>query len=258
MTTRDDAPLGAPCWIDLLTSDTEGAMAFYGSLFGWTAEVGGEEHGGYITFSKDGVPVAGGMGNDESSGTPDLWTTYLAVADAKATVAAAVAHGGMEHLGAMDIPGAGVMAMVGDPGGAAVGLWQPGEHRGFGVLAEPGAPAWFELFTRDHAAVMRFYEDVFGWDTHVAGDTDELRYSTLGKDEDALAGVMDASAFLPDGVPAHWSVYFAVEDADASVATAVGLGATVVVPAEDTPYGRLVTLTDPTGASFKLLGPNTG
>jgi predicted enzyme related to lactoylglutathione lyase len=64
---------------------------------------------------------------------------------------------------------------------------------------------------------------------------------------------MDASGFLPEGVPAHWSVYFGVADADAALAKIVALGGSVVVPAEDTPYGRLATATDSTGAMFKLI-----
>jgi hypothetical protein len=120
------------------------------------------------------------------------------------------------------------------------------------VLAEPGAPAWFELHTRDHEGAVRFYQEVFGWETSVVGDSDEFRYTTLGEGEDATAGIMDATAFLPEGVPAHWSVYFNVADADATVAQAVAAGATVVDPPMDTPYGRLATLIDPTGARFKL------
>ena len=72
--------------------------------------------------------------------------------------------------------------------------------------------------------------------------------------ETQYAGVMDASAFLPDGVPAHWSVYFKVADTDAALARIGELGGNTVVPAEDTPYGRLATAVDPTGAIFKLVG----
>ena len=109
----------------------------------------------------------------------------------------------------MEVPGQGTMGFVQDPTGAAIGLWQPAGHKGFGVVAEANAPGWFELFTRDHAAVA-FYEKVFGWNTFAAGDSDEFRYTTLEKDEKAAAGVMDASGFLPEGVPDHWSVYFSV------------------------------------------------
>ena len=150
----------------------------------------------------------------------------------------------------------GTMAVVADPGGAVIGIWQPGRHPGFGILAEPGAPGWFELHTRDYEAAVAFYRDVFRWETHVVGDTQEFRYTTLVHGEGSLAGIMDASGFLPEGVPAHWSVYFGVEDADAALAKVVELNGSILRPAEDTPYGRLATAADPTGAQFKLVAPN--
>jgi predicted enzyme related to lactoylglutathione lyase len=58
------------------------------------------------------------------------------------------------------------------------------------------------------------------------------------------------------GVPAHWSVYFGVDDTDAALAQIAGLGGSTVTAAQDTPYGRLATAADPTGAQFKLVGPN--
>jgi predicted enzyme related to lactoylglutathione lyase len=103
---------------------------------------------------------------------------------------------------------------------------------------------------------VNFYRTVFAWDTYVAGDTDEFRYTTLGQGEGQLAGIMDASAFLPPGVPAHWSVYFGTDDADAALAKTVELGGSIVQPAEDTPYGRIATALDATGAQFKLIAPN--
>ncbi|MCU1351592.1 MAG: Glyoxalase/bleomycin resistance protein/dioxygenase [Acidimicrobiales bacterium] len=253
MPTRDDAPLGAPCWIDLFTSDREGAIAFYENLFGWTSESAGEEYGGYVNFAKDGIPVAGCMLNDGSTGAPDAWSVYLASKDAAATVDAAEAHGGQVHLAAMDVMELGRMALVADPGGASIGIWQPGLHRGFGIHAEPGSPGWFELQTREYDATVAFYQDVFGWDTSVVSDTPEFRYTTLGEGDGQLAGIMDASGFLPEGVPAQWSIYFAVEDTDAALAKIADLGGATVNPAEDTPYGRLAAATDPTGAVFKLV-----
>ncbi len=188
-----------------------------------------------------------------SAHLPDVWSVYLATADADATVASAVAHGGQVIVPAMDVVGLGRMAVIVDAGQAAVGMWQPGLHKGFGVLAEPGAPSWFELHARDYDASVAFYRDVFGWDAHTMSDTPEFRYTTLGKDDGALAGIMDASAFLPDGVPAHWTVYFGVADTDAALVQAIDLGGAIVTGAEDTPSGRLATLADPTGAVFKLV-----
>jgi uncharacterized protein len=254
MPKRDAAPLGAPCWIDLMTSDPDRSRAFYDELFGWTSEDAGEEFGHYVNFSKDGVRVAGAMGNDPSSPAPDGWSVYLATADAQATADAAAANGGTVVVPPTPIGELGSMVVLIDPTGASIGAWQPGEHTGFGLVDEPDTPSWFELHTRDYEGAIAFYQKVFGWDTHVASDTDDFRYTTLGEGENQLAGVMDSSAFLPEGVPAVWTVYFRVADADAGVARAVELGATVVRPAEDTPYGRLAQLTDPTGAEFKLVG----
>ena len=253
MPKRDVAPVGGPCWIDLSTSDPDKSKAFYGELFGWTAEDAGEEYGGYINFSKDGLPVAGAMRNDGQSGMPDTWSVYLATENAQATVDAAASNGGQVVVPAMPVMELGTMAVVTDPGQAAIGIWQPGLHKGFGILAEPGAPSWFELHTRAYDASVKFYRDVFKWDTHVAGDSPEFRYTTLGEGEGRQAGIMDASSFLPAGAPASWSIYFGVDDTDKALAKIVDLGGSVVQPAEDTPYGRLAAATDATGALFKLV-----
>jgi uncharacterized protein len=255
MPKRDSAPVGAPCWIELFTSDVETGRAFYHELFGWTSDEPAEELGGYFTFYKEGVRVAGGMHNDGQSGAPDVWSVYLACEDAKATADAAKANGGQVMVEPMEVMDLGSMVVVSDPGGGVIGGWQPGTHTGFGVYAEPNTPHWFELQTRDYDASIDFYRKVFAWDAHVASDTPELHYTTLGEGEAALAGIMDATAFLPDGVPGQWSIYFGTEDADATLAKVVELGGSIVQPAEDTPYGRLATAADPAGINFKLIQP---
>ncbi|MDQ1416509.1 MAG: uncharacterized protein QOF81_2122 [Acidimicrobiaceae bacterium] len=253
MPTRESAPVGAPCWIDLMTSDIERSRVFYSRLFGWATAAPNEDFGGYFNFTKDGVPVAGCIGSRPGSSAPDVWSTYLASDDAQKSVGAAAANGGQALVEATPVGQLGTMAYVTDPGGAGIGIWQPGTHQGFGVLGEPGTPAWFELYTRDYDAAVAFYRDAFGWDTHVSSDTEDLRYTTLGTGGGELAGIMDASAFLPEGARGQWSIYFGSEDTDASLATIVDLGGSVVTPAEDTPYGRLAAAADPTGALFKLV-----
>jgi len=253
MTKRDTAPTGAPCWVDLSTSDAEASRRFYCELFGWTAEEPSVEFGGYFNYRKDGVRVAGCMPAQPGSGMADLWSVYLASDDARKTVDAAEANGGQALVTPMDVADLGTMAYVTDPGGAAIGIWQPGTFPGFGVLGEPGAPSWFELHTRDYDAAIAFYREVFYWETSSASDTPDFRYTTQMVGEAMQAGIMDAAAFLPEGVPAHWSVYFGVSDTDAALATVVDLGGSIVVPAEDTPYGRLATAADPNGAIFKLV-----
>ncbi|MGI8776188.1 MAG: VOC family protein [Acidimicrobiales bacterium] len=255
MPTRDTAPIGAPCWVDLMTSDTERSRTFYCDLFGWTAEEPAEEFGGYFSFTKDGVRVAGCMAARPGSDMPDVWSVYLATDDAAKTTAAAVAGGGSVIVDAMAVGDIGTMAFVADPAGAAVGIWQPGVHPGFGVLGEPGTPSWFELHTPDHDAAVGFYRNVFRWETHDVSDTLEFRYTTLEQGDTWLAGIMDSSVF-PEVPPAHWSVYFGTDDADAALVRIVDLGGSIVAAPEDTLYGRLAIAADPTGARFKLVGPN--
>jgi predicted enzyme related to lactoylglutathione lyase len=254
MTVRDTAPLGAPCWTDLWTSDVEGSRRFYAELLGWEAQEPNAEFGGYWMFTRAGVPVAGGMGPMGDIEPSNSWTPYLAVADIAKTMDAAAAAGATVAVPPMPVADMGIQSVFDDPTGAHLGAWQPGTFAGFTVIGEAGAPSWFELFTRDHAASLSFYQSVFGWKTETIGDSDEFRYAVMKNPdgEGELAGIMDASAFLPEGVPAHWSVYWEVDDIDATAARVEKLGGTIVSAPETTPYGRLGTATDPSGAQFKL------
>jgi uncharacterized protein len=257
MPTRESAPVGAPIWVDVMSTDVDATRRFYGELFGWTSEDPNPEMGGYFNFRKDGVLIAGGMSAPSAEG-PNAWSIYLATDDADKTIELATANGAQVIVPATAVADLGTMGVVTDPSGAVIGFWQPGTHKGFGIIGEAGAPGWFELLTKDYQSAIPFYQDVFQWETHVEGDSPEFRYSTLTIGEEQYAGIMDASGFLPEGVPAHWSVYFGTDDTDASLARVVKLGGTVTDPAVDTPYGRLATAADPVGAQFKFVGPNKG
>jgi uncharacterized protein len=123
MPAREKAPAGAPCWVDLMTSDTKRSREFYSQLFGWTAEDPVEEFGGYFNFRKDGVRVAGCMASQPGSGMPDAWSVYLATDDAGKTLDDAAAHGGQVRVQAMAVGDLGTMAFVTDVGGAGIGVW---------------------------------------------------------------------------------------------------------------------------------------
>ena len=254
MPIRTTLPDGAPVWIDLTTSDPQQAKEFYTQLLGWTFQDTGDEYGNYVNFSKNGQLVAGMMANQQQ-GVPDTWTTYLASPDAKATADAALTAGGQVLMEPMQVMHLGSMAVLADPSGAVIGVWQAGEHKGYALVAEDGAPAWLELHTRDYRAAVRFYEQTFGWETKVMGDSDDFRYTVFEKDQEQYAGIMDAAGFLPAGAPSAWQIYFQVADVDATLARLQELGGSVLQAAEDTPYGRLAAAADPTGAGFRLLTP---
>jgi predicted enzyme related to lactoylglutathione lyase len=253
MPKRDEAPIGAPCWVELSTSDPYRTLPFYETLFGWTSEHMGADYGGYVNFNKDGARIAGAMRNDGSR--PDSWFVYLATDDAERTVADAAAKGGQVEVPAMPVMTLGTMAVMLDPGGAGIGAWQPGEHKGFQEFGEPNTPSWFELWTRDYDKAIAFYQDVFKWKTRVEGDQPDFKYTVLdpGDGANGYAGVMDATGFLEAGAGAQWTVYFGVHDTEKALAQVVDLGGKIVTQAEDTPYGRLGTAADPAGTTFRLV-----
>jgi predicted enzyme related to lactoylglutathione lyase len=250
---RGESPVGAPIWVDLFTSDLGRARTFYGGLFGWTAHEGPPDYETYLNFVKDGGLVAGCTTHPRFSRTLDTWNVYLRTEAIAATIDATVEHGGAVVLAPTAIGDLGTQAFVSDIGGALVGVWEPGNHRGFGRVAEPGAAAWFELRTRDYDMTIEFYRCVFGWETQVVTDTSARPYTMLVHGDEGLAGIVDATTLSEDADRAHWTVYFGTADTDATLARTVELGGRVVAPAEDTPYGRLAIAADPMGAFFQLM-----
>jgi predicted enzyme related to lactoylglutathione lyase len=242
---------GAPCWINLNTSDVARSAEFYEAMFGWRVDVDG---GGYaVGFLGDGR-VAGFSDKDPADRSPDWWGVYLRSEDATATADAVLAAGGQIAFGPNPVPEVGTFGGAIGPGGALIGFWQGAVHR-FGIqrLEAPGAPSWFELYTRDYDADLAFYEQAFGWQTRVLSDTDDFRYTVQVAASDDLAGVMDAAAFMPDDVPSHWEVYFGASDVDEATARVEALGGRVIEAPADSPYGRVATLADATGAKFRLI-----
>jgi predicted enzyme related to lactoylglutathione lyase len=226
-------------------------------LFGWKAEEPSSEFGGYFMFTRDGVPIAGGMGDMGDLKANNAWQIYLAAGDIAKTVEAAGAAGAQVVSPPMEVADLGIQSVLVDPTGAGVGVWQPGTFPGFTVIGEPGAPSWFELQTHAYDDAVGFYRSVFGWDTNVMSDTAELRYTTMRgpSGQPDQAGIMDASHFAPDGTTSAWSVYWMTDDVDASVSKVRVLGGSVLQEPQDTPYGRLAAVTDSTGSEFKLHTP---
>lgn len=150
------------------------------------------------------------------------------------------------------------MAVLADPAGVVISLWQAKEHIGCEVVNEHGAYTWAELITPDPAAVSGFYADVLGWSaqTMAMPNGDYTVFSVAGGNENGIAGAMTPP--MP-GMPSFWSVYFHVDDAAATVAAAERLGATVLMPPTAMPgVGTLASLSDPQGAAFSVMTPEAG
>jgi predicted enzyme related to lactoylglutathione lyase len=169
-----------------------------------------------------------------------------------------------------DVMGAGRMAVLADPEGVTFNVWQAKEHKGATVVNEHGSLNFNGLVTRDPEGAKAFYGAVFGWETlempgsvawTLPGYGDYLEARSPGLREQmaqmgAPEGFIDVVAALnpiaddDSETPAHWSVTFAADNADATAARASELGGEVVAGPFDAPWTRLAVIKDPQGATF--------
>ena len=244
---------GTPCWIDVVATDRDSAMVFYGGLFGWDFEVGQADTGFYTIAKVRGLPVAGiGQAPADTPVPPPAWATYFATDDADVTAARITEAGGTVYMGPMDVMNAGRLLVAGDPMGSIFGCWQPGDHLGCYVVNEPGTLCWTELTTPDAKTAKTFYPAVFGHGLNDMSGAD-YEYTTLLVHGGDVAGILAMDDSWPADMPSHWSTYFGVADTDVAVATAAGLGGQVVQQPFDSAYGRIAVLRDPVGATFSVI-----
>ncbi|MFE9403161.1 VOC family protein [Streptomyces sp. NPDC006530] len=257
MLTSTQVP-GGLNWLDLGTPDIDAAVTFYTGLFGWRFESAGPEAGGYGFLRQDGRTLAA-IGPLTEEGARSAWTVYFRTVDADATAKAVEQAGGTVRVPPMDVFTEGRMAAFTDPAGAEFAVWEPRETDGLEIVNEPGSVSWIELYTTDAAAVKAFYGSVLGWETRDMPMGDGLTYSIAGPagggEQTMHGGIMQLPrANLDAGSTSEWHPYFEVEDCDALVATAQGLGGTLIIAAMDAPgVGRIAMLLDPFGAPFALI-----
>lgn len=241
---------GVPSWVDLNTLDVDSAGRFYGELFGWRIDVGGPEAGGYAIASLRGKPVAG-IGPQQQPGPP-FWTTYVNVDDADLAVKKAQDNGATVFMEPFDVLDAGRMAIFADPQGAAIAVWQARNHKGAGIVNEPNTWSWSELLTTDVEAAKRFYAAVFDWGAKTSGEGDGA-YTEWKVGDRSIGGLMQKPKDMPAEVPPHWSIYFSVDDAAATVKRIEELGGSVVMPPRDIEPGIFAVVADPQGAVFQVI-----
>lgn len=246
MSLRTSYAPGTPSWVDIGSPDPQGAAAFYGALFGWVIEFDSRpEAGGYAMCMLNGVPAAG-MGPQMNPDMPPFWAMYVTVVDAAATMTRVAELGGTVIVPDFDVLDVGRMGILQDPTGAFISVWQPLSHIGSGVVNEPGAFVWNEISTPNIEAATSFYGALFGWglDTQFTSP-DAAGFTVAGE---LVCGGHTAG----EGEFPAWSVWFAVDDCDASAARVVELGGTIVMPPSDLDFGRGAVVTDPYGAVFGI------
>jgi len=273
MPERDHYIPGVPCWVDTAQPDPAAAVDFYRGLFGWEFEDVMPPGSGanYFIGRLHGGDTAAVGSIPEGAPQQAAWNTYIAVARADDAAAKVRAAGGTVVAEPFDVMDAGRMAVLADPEGAAFCVWEARQMPGARVVNEAGSLNFNGLATRAVDAARAFYGSVFGWTTlDVGGGAEMWTLPGYGDDlerdnpdlrkfvaesggppgfEDVVAAITPIADDQPD-TPPHWSVTFAVEDADAAAQRAADLGGTVVVPPLDAPWVRMTVIRDPQGATF--------
>jgi predicted enzyme related to lactoylglutathione lyase len=251
-------PHGSWLWYELITSDADGAAAFYADLIGWTFRPAGQEGMDYRLFAMAGEDV-GGMMAMASDQMPPCWLGYVTVDDVDATAALVRDHGGAIHMGPQDIPGVGRFAFCADPDGAMFyimrGSVEGGTSKAFGGHDGPaGHFAWNELAAADPARALAFYGALFGW---VVVDTMDMGPAGLYQMIASPGGApMGAIMPMQPGTPRPvWSHYVRVGSIEAAHTRVQASGGTSMMGPHEIPGGDYILIAaDPQGAVFALVG----
>jgi uncharacterized protein len=239
--------VGRFVWHEQVSSDPRRAEDFYTQLFGWETEDFKPAEVDYTMISSGGQNH-GGFGKAMEGAPPPHWLSHVRVENVDETIQKAKGVGGILAAGPFEMSEVGRMAIIADPQGAFIGVYQPERES----PAPEGVFVWDELGTTDADDAQRFYVDVFGWTTSDMGP-DYGGYRIFNRGETGIAGLMT----LQDAtVPPHWQPYVAVADPDATTAKAKELGAATLMEPMDVPdVGRIAVLRDPQGATFGIIKP---
>ena len=254
---------GSFIWYELMTTDAEGAKAFYEALVGWTFGEAAPEFKGYRMINRRDGGFAGGVlpltDDMRQHGAFPLWLGYIYVPDVDDAVSKIEAAGGRPWMPATDIPNVGRVALVSDPQGAPFYVMTPippaNDPNAKSDVFSPSAEqrvGWNELSTADPATARRFYGDLFGWGSDEfmpMGELGDYRFwERQGERIGAFCGTMP-------GHQSRWRYYFRVPSISKAKETAEAKGGTVAMGPHQVPTGDWIIIgTDPQGAEFALVG----
>ncbi len=186
-----------PAWVDLASSDPEASRNFYTQLLGWDIQVSPDpQYGGYAMAVDAGVGVAG-IGPKQNPNAPSAWSLYIGTDDADALAQRVTDNGGKVAVAPFAVGDQGRMAVFQDPSGGFISAWQATGMRGF-VSHQFGAFDWGELNARNVAAVLPFYEKVFGWQVRtMQSDPSRPPYNEFQMEGESILGAWEMNPMVP-------------------------------------------------------------
>jgi len=242
-------PLG---WLDVVSPDIAATTAFLHKLFGWSEtsriDVEGND---YILLADAGRPVHGAEQIRPDQGSA-RWTVFVTTTEVHSLVARAEAAGGTIDFPPTVLAQLGIIAMVTDPLGATLGVWQPLDLIPASLESATAPFVVAQLGTSDLGRTSAFLCEVFGWvPIHRSSTTEDEPDSTPLSNtlHDSLRmHTGGAVAELVSSDQGQWIPVFGNARPELND-MAISLGGTVVPVGND-----LVRIADPAGAEFLLLG----
>jgi predicted enzyme related to lactoylglutathione lyase len=244
----DNTVRGRFVWHELMTPDTSGAHAFYSKVVGWKTQPF-EHDPSYQMFAAGSGPVGGSVA--QPTGTPH-WLHYVGTPDIEATLQAAKSRGGSVTKEIASIPNGGKYAVLADPQGAAIAVYQSATDAGKESPPKRGEFSWHELATTDWKAAVDFYSAVFGWEKMAEHDMGAMgKYVLFGSNGVQRGGMFNKPPEYPGGP--SWLGYIRVKDVNETVKKAKGARATLINGPMEVPGGDWIAqFVDPYGAMFAV------
>ena len=239
-------------WHELMTTDPQGAGAFYSKVLPWKTQPSGMPD--YTLWVAGKTQTGGLMPQPEDArraGAPPSWLIYIGTPDVDATAAEAQRLGGKVLKPPADIPGIGRFAVLADPQCATFAIFTPGGS----PPAGGGSPApdfsWHELATSDHQGALAFYSELFGWSRGPAHDMGpDGTYQLVEHGGTQVAGVFK---LMDTSKPPRWLTYIRVASVDRAAAAAKAAGGKVTQGPMEVPGGsRIAQILDPQGGAFAV------
>jgi predicted enzyme related to lactoylglutathione lyase len=223
-------------WMDVVSTDLPTSALFYKRVFGWQLSEPWDHHGGnYRMLTRDGHYLAGAEQITPAKGAP-RWTVFVVTEDMQGLIRAAVADGGAVTFAPEPLGQLGTVAMITDPLGATLGVWEPATFDPRRVGAIDGRFTGAELVTSDVAATSSFLTTTLGWEGGVP--------SADGRSAQFRSGT--AIATIIAGEQGEWRPILGVRSVD-EIVEIVELAGGTCHPAR--PNG-IVEAADSMGATF--------
>jgi hypothetical protein len=248
-------------WYDLMTSDPAAAQRYYPPITGWKTQKFEQSSPDmpYTMWTVDGEPV-GGVAQitqeQAAMGVKPSWLPSVHVNNIDESTRKVTSLGGKVVHGPNAIPDMGRYAIISDPQGATIALYQPnGPTRGFDGTPSIGRFSWNELMTTDYKRAFDFYRQLFGWEQtgeamDMGGGNMYLMYGMKGK---MFGGIFNRDAANMPNMPPNWLPYVYVKDIKQTVDAATRAGGKLGRGPMDIPGGGMIAiLADPPGARFAL------